>query len=126
MTEHGDEGVQHDAGLGQVHGRHLEQDVLGVQGDLGVLSIDDGRQGQDHVIGVVDDRIDWTILDDWEIGFEMRVSRVKIHQLCGSKLFGLIQGHKFDIFRGLCHVPKWTLDGVQIMGSNRGKGSLSC
>ena len=32
LGEHGDQGVQHDRGLGQVSGSHLEEDVLGVKG----------------------------------------------------------------------------------------------
>ena len=63
MTEHCDQCVKNNAGLGQVCGCHLKEDVLGVETDLGMFSIDDGWEGQDDIVGVINDWIDWTILE---------------------------------------------------------------
>ena len=64
LGEHGDQGVQHDGGFGQVGGGHLKEDVLGVEGDLGVFSVDDGRQGEHHVLAIVDDGVHGAVPDD--------------------------------------------------------------
>ena len=52
LAEHGDEGVEDDLGLGEVGARALDEDVLRLQADLGVVAVDDGRHGEHHALGV--------------------------------------------------------------------------
>ena len=43
LTEHGDKGVHNNLGLGQVCGSHFNQDIFGVHGYFGMVSIDDNN-----------------------------------------------------------------------------------
>ena len=46
----------------------LDEDIFGFQLDLGVFAVDDGRQGQDHSVAVVDHWIYRAVADDRQIG----------------------------------------------------------
>lgn len=46
----------------------LDEDIFGFQLDLGVFAVDDGRQGQDHSLAVVDHWIHRAVADDRQIG----------------------------------------------------------
>lgn len=48
--EHGDHHVGDDLQLGKVGGGHLDEDVGGVEGNLGVVAVDDRRQGADDAV----------------------------------------------------------------------------
>lgn len=43
LREGPNDGVEADIGLGSAEGSHLDQHVLGVDGDLGEFAVDDGR-----------------------------------------------------------------------------------
>ena len=44
---------------------------VGVEGDLGVLPVNNWRQGENHIVGVVDDGVHGAVLDDREVGLEV-------------------------------------------------------
>ena len=67
LSEHGDHGIQNDLGLGQVGAGALDQDLRRVQGDLGVLPVDDRGHGEDDILGVVDDGVDGAVTDDGQV-----------------------------------------------------------
>mmetsp|Transcript_66715 Transcript_66715/g.146265 ORF Transcript_66715/g.146265 Transcript_66715/m.146265 type:complete len:338 (+) Transcript_66715:295-1308(+) len=71
LREHRHHGVQHHVGLRQVRGRTLDEDIFGFQLDLGVFAVDDGRQGQDHSVAVVDHWIHRAVADDRQIGLQL-------------------------------------------------------
>mmetsp|Transcript_69175 Transcript_69175/g.109190 ORF Transcript_69175/g.109190 Transcript_69175/m.109190 type:complete len:339 (+) Transcript_69175:295-1311(+) len=71
LREHRHHGVQHHVGLRQIRGRTLDEDIFGFQLDLGVFAVDDGRQGQDHSITVVDHRVHRAVADDGQIGLQL-------------------------------------------------------
>ena len=66
--------IEHNLGFGEVGGRRLDEDVFGVEADLGVIAVDDGRHGQDDAVRIVDDRVDGAVLDDGQICFQVAVS----------------------------------------------------
>lgn len=74
LWEHGDHSVEHYQRLCFISGSDLNEHVLGGEPNLGVVAIDDGREGEDDAISVVDDRVDGRVFDDVKIRFEMRVS----------------------------------------------------
>ena len=76
LGEHGNDGVEDDVGLGQVGGGALDEDVLGVEGDLGLVAVDDGGQGQDGVFVVEDDGVEGRVLDDGHVRLEMLAIRM--------------------------------------------------
>ena len=90
-----------------------------------MFSIDDGRQREDHVVAVVDNGVHRAVSDDGQVGLQVRVARVKLHQLGRAVLFGLIQRYELDISWFLCHVPERSLDGVEVVSPNGGESSLA-
>ncbi len=54
LTNHCDEDVEHNVGLGQVRRRALNEDVLGIDREFGMVSVDDGREGDDDALRVSD------------------------------------------------------------------------
>jgi hypothetical protein len=59
--------------FGQIGSSGFDENVFGGQADLGVIAVDDGRHGQDHVVRIVDDRVHWTVLDDRQVSFQVTV-----------------------------------------------------
>lgn len=109
LGEHGDHGVQHDLGLGDVRGRALDEDVLRVQRDLRVLAVDDGRQRQHHAVLVRDHGVHGRVVDDVRVRLDVlhvRVGAVEVQQLLGLKLLVLAQRLELDlIWRQRLKIP---------------------
>lgn len=59
--------------LGLVGGGDFDENVLGVERDLAVVSVDDWRQREDCSVGIVDYGVYWRIADDVEETAEMLV-----------------------------------------------------
>ncbi|KAI8421046.1 hypothetical protein MSG28_008175 [Choristoneura fumiferana] len=49
--------------LAAVLGGRLDEDILGVKRDLGMVAVDDGRHGEDHPVFVLDDRVHRAVPD---------------------------------------------------------------
>lgn len=64
LGEHGDHHVGDNVQLGDVGGGDLDEDVGGVEGDLGVVAVDDGWQRADDSVGVENEGVYGGILDD--------------------------------------------------------------
>ena len=47
----------------QISGSDLDEDVLRVERDLGVIAVDDRRHGEDHAVRIIDNRIHWLVFD---------------------------------------------------------------
>ena len=125
LGEHGDHDVADNVELGLVGGGDLDEDVLGVERDLGVVAVDDGRQGADGLVGVEDDGVDGLVADDVQVAAEVLVGLVELHQLLAVHLLGLVEGHEADVLGGLGLVREGALDGVEIVGADGDKGSLA-
>ena len=68
LGEHGEDDVEHDEGLGPVRGSDFDENVLRGEFDLRVVTIDDGREGKDNAVAVVDDWVHRWMSDDVEVG----------------------------------------------------------
>lgn len=122
--EHGNHGVKDNLALGQVSSRALNEDVLGIESDLGVVAVDDGGQGQDLTVLVVDDGVDGRVTDDGQELSEMLVVFVEGHQLLAVHALLLVQGGELNLLGGQGLVGEGTLDGVEIVGSNGDQSTL--
>lgn len=71
LGEHDNEDVEHYRQLGLVKRRQLDEHIAGIQVYFGMIRVDDGRQGQDLVILVVPDWVDWRILDDVQVSCQV-------------------------------------------------------
>lgn len=143
MREHGHNDPVNNLNLRLVKGSDLDEDVLGVQGDLGVIAVDDRRKRADGSLGVVDHGVNGGVADDVEVLAQVLVfllhskhlvysSRqtpvgpylVESHQLLAVHFFRLVERDKLDVLRGKGLVCERALDGVQIVGTDGNKGSL--
>jgi len=77
--EHADDGVEDDLGLVEVCCRDVDEDVLGVERDLGMITVDDRRHRQHHSVLIADHRIPRLIPDNPEVVPEVAVGRVELH-----------------------------------------------
>ena len=71
--KHGDEDLADNLQLGLVGGGNVDEDVGRVQGDLGVIAVDDGGHRQDCAVGVVDNRVDRFFPNDGQVLSELQV-----------------------------------------------------
>lgn len=51
----------------------FDQNVLGVEGDLGMIRVDDGRKRTNSALGVENNGIDWRITNDMKELTEMLI-----------------------------------------------------
>ena len=132
LGEHGNDGVEDDVGLGEVGGGALDEDVLGVEGDLGLVPVDDGRQRQDGVFVVEDDGVERRVLDDGHVRLEMLAIRMSLVVLqegpAGEGLAGGVVG-RFEgdelNFVGLAGVVvEGSLDGIHVVRADGHQGPL--
>ena len=65
--EHGSDYVHDDIELGLVSSCDIDENVPCVQRYFAVFGVDDGRHGQNTVLGVINDRIDWGVSDNVQI-----------------------------------------------------------
>ena len=124
-AEHGDEHVGDDAELGQIGGSDLNEDVGGVESDLGVLAVDDGREGAHHAVSVVDNRVYRSVTDDVEEATQVLVVFVEGHEFLAGHFLGLVERDKLDVLGREGFVCERTLDGVEIVSSDGDERSVT-
>lgn len=122
--EHGNHGLDYNIELRGVCGGDFYQDILGIEGDLGVVTVDDGRKREDGSAGVVDDWIYGRIANNVKIATKVLVLVVELHQLPSVHLLSLIKGHEVDLLRREGLVGEGTLYGVEIVGTDRYQSPL--
>lgn len=92
MREHGHNDPVNNLNLRLVQGGDLDEDVLGVQGDLGVITIDDRGKRADGSLRVVDDWVDGGIADNVEVLAQVLVFLLHSeHLACSSR--HILVGH---------------------------------
>ena len=77
--EHSDDHIEHDLSLCQVSGGAFDEDIARFEGDFGVVAVDDRGHGEDNAIGIIYDRIDRRVTNDWKILPQLQIRRVKLH-----------------------------------------------
>ena len=133
LGEHGNDGVEDDVGLGQVGGGALDEDVLGVEGDLGLVAVDDGGQGQDGVFVVEDDGVEGRVLDDGHVRLEMLAIRMGLVVFqegpAGEGLTGGIvrgfEGNELNVVGLAGVVMEGSLHGIHIVRADGHQRPLS-
>lgn len=124
-AEHGDEHVGDDAELGQVGGGDLDEDVGGVESDLGVLAVDDGGERADYTVGVVDDGVYGGVADDVQETTQVLVGFVEGHEFLARHFLGLVERDELDVLGGEGFVCEGALDGVEIVSSDGDERSVT-
>lgn len=66
LREHRNHDLGHDIQLCLINSCDLNEDILGIKGNLRVITINDGWQRANGSLRVVDDRVDWRVPDDME------------------------------------------------------------
>lgn len=119
LREGPDDVVEANESLRPVEGGDLNKDVSGVDGDLGALAVDDGRDGADHVVGIEHKRVNWAVSNEMEIFLQLVVLQ-QLHHAQAVHLCLLVQRNELEVFRVLGHVLEGPLDSIEVVGSNRG------
>mmetsp|Transcript_31954 Transcript_31954/g.49538 ORF Transcript_31954/g.49538 Transcript_31954/m.49538 type:complete len:320 (-) Transcript_31954:457-1416(-) len=129
LAEHCNNGVKHNVGLGQIRSCTLDKYIFGIQSDLGMVSVDNGRKGQNPFLTIQNNRVQRRILDDGHVWFQVLSSRVRLvvlHQILGVEATIVrSQGYKLDFRSGPGVISERSLDGIQIVRSNGHQSSLS-
>lgn len=68
-----DQGIQANIGLRSVQSSHLNQNILCVDGNFGMFSVDDGRNRADHSLTIQNERVDRTISDQMQVFFQFMI-----------------------------------------------------
>lgn len=67
LREHGDHDLIHDLHLRLIKRSNFDKDILGVQANFRMITVDNGRKRTDGSVGIVDDRVDGRVANDMEI-----------------------------------------------------------
>lgn len=118
LREHGDHDVADNIQLGLIGCSHVDEDILGIEGNLGALAVDDGGERADLSVRVKDNRVDGLVAKDVEVTTEMSVGLVEAHELLTVDLLGLVQGDKVDVLGWEGLVGEGALDCVEIVGTD--------
>mmetsp|Transcript_25811 Transcript_25811/g.55293 ORF Transcript_25811/g.55293 Transcript_25811/m.55293 type:complete len:252 (+) Transcript_25811:1391-2146(+) len=78
-------------------------------------AVDDRGQTEDHVVAVVDDRVDGGVFDDVQVLLEFEVGLVEFHEVLGIELPRLLQRREDNLLRGQGLVSEGPLEGVQVV-----------
>mmetsp|Transcript_107908 Transcript_107908/g.315492 ORF Transcript_107908/g.315492 Transcript_107908/m.315492 type:complete len:387 (+) Transcript_107908:871-2031(+) len=125
LRKHGHDRVQRDVCLRVVRGRALDEDVLGLKADLGVLTIDDGRQGQHHPVAIVDHRVHGAVTDDGQVCLQLLMRRQDLHHPVAVHLLLLIQRPEPDVLRWQCLIGERGLQRGKVVSANGHQGSAA-
>ncbi|GIX61188.1 uncharacterized protein BcabD6B2_06230 [Babesia caballi] len=112
LREAVDEHVQADAALHAVSGRDLDEDVAGVEGDLGVGGVGDGRPGADPAGGVAEDGVELGALEDLELRRAVLPA-------------GVAQRREHNVLGALEAVDERLRNAVHVVGADSGEGALA-
>lgn len=121
LGEHGNHDIADDIQLGLVRRRDLDENVGGIERDLGVIAVDNGRKRADDLVGIEDDGIDRLVPDDVEVATKVLIRFVERHQLFPIHLLGLVEWDEVDIFGRKCLIREGPLDRVEIVGADPSK-----
>lgn len=105
--------------LVEVSAGHLNEDVLRVEGDLGCLTVDDGRK-REHLAGsIVEDGIAWLILDDVEILLKLLVILKNLEELNCVQGLCLLESAEDDVLWSSSLIGDRSMDLIIVVGAHR-------
>lgn len=73
LREHSDHHAVHNLELCAVQSGDLDEDVGGVEGDFGVVTVDDRGKRADGSVRIVDNRVDGRVTDDVQVFAQLLV-----------------------------------------------------
>ena len=115
LREHADNGVKDDLCLVEVCCCDVYENVLCVERNLRMITINNRWHTQHNAVLITNHRIPWLIADDPKVMPQMAVSWVKIHEFCGSEFPRLVQWPEANFWRDIGIVDKWRLNRVKVM-----------
>ena len=121
--EHGDHGIEDNLGTLEVGGGALNQDILCLEGDFGMVSVDDGGEGKNAALVVIDHRIHGRILDDVEVVLQFLVLPQVLHELDSVHHSLIVQRRKRNVLGRKSLVGEGSLDSVKVVRPNRNEGT---
>lgn len=67
MREHGHHDLIHDFHLRLIKCGNFDKNILGVEANFRMVTVDNGRKGTDGFVGIVDGRVDGRVANDMEV-----------------------------------------------------------
>jgi hypothetical protein len=117
--EHGNHGVEDNLGTLEVSGGALYQDILCLERDLGMVSVDDGGEGKNAALIVVDHRVHGRIFDDVEVVLQFLILPQVLHELDSVHHSLIVEWRKRNVLGRKGLVGEGPLDSVQVVRANR-------
>jgi len=115
LGEHSNHHPVHNLELCAVEGCDFNENIGGVQADLGAIAVDNRGQGANIPLRVVDNWVNWRVANDGQVLAQLLVLFVEVHQFLTVHLLGLVQRSELDVLRGLCLISEGALDSIQIV-----------
>ena len=102
----------------EVSASHLNEDVLGIEGDLSELRVYYGREREHLPCLIVEDWVLWFILNDVQVLLKLLILPQLIKQLLSIHLLTLLKRLELYLLRSQCLISHWPLHLIQIMSSH--------
>lgn len=74
MREHCADNVEYNLSFRAIGSCHFNENVFGGEADLGVVAIDNGRKGEDHIVTVKNHGIHRRVSDQWQKTFKVKIT----------------------------------------------------
>ena len=104
---------------------NLDENIAGIESDLGLLRIDDGWQRQNLPVLVVEDRVPVERLQDWKELLHLDIVPEDIEKRVGVHGFALFQRLEDNLAGWVRFVGDWALDFVQVVRAHRCQGTTA-
>jgi hypothetical protein len=116
---------KNDLALGEVSARNLNENILGVQRNLGVVRVDDWRKRKHGSLGVKEHWVKRHVLNDVQELLQLLILSQHVEKLNTVHLLFLFKSLEDNIFWWECLISDWSADFVIVVSSHRAKSSLS-
>jgi hypothetical protein len=125
LGELGGQDGEDDLAFGEIRSGDLNENVSSVKGDLGAVRVDDWRERQDCSVGVIEDWVNWRVLDDWQELLKFLIFSQDIEELFTIHGFLLLQSLENNVLWWMGFVRDWPSNEVVVMSSHGAKSPSS-
>lgn len=125
LGELGGQDGEDDLAFGEIRSGDLNENVPSVKGDLGAVGVDDWRERQDGSVGVIEDWVNWRVLDDWQELLKFLIFSQDIEKLFTIHGFLLLQSLENDVLWWMGLVRDRPSNEVVVMSSHGAKSPSS-
>lgn len=121
LAELGSKNCETNLTLHEVGARYLNEHILGVEADFGLLTVYDRGQRQHLPILVVEDRVLIKTIQDWDELLHLHVRLKHFKQFLRIHALSLLESLELDIFRRYCLIGYRCIRRkfIQVMSSHR-------